>query len=335
MSAMSAPAARRCRRSARARRSLTGSYDIPAATLRSRADLYQHDADERLPQLGPARSHLCDRAGRRRSGMPARDRGQFSIAPHKSGRAATRCPTRTRWAPATTAAPTRPIWTSQWRSPTGTGLRRAGRPPKRAANCSGSGLPIMWKARSARRASAPRSQSRPKAGSRLSSAPARAGRGTKPVSPRSVGAVLSVPVEAIDLVTGDTDIVSLGGGSHSGRSMRHSATLFAKAAPELIAQGKKVGSAPARHQPRPGNLQRWPVFRAPSQSQLRFSRIGKGGRAPRRRWRTRGHYRQRDARSGISERLCGLRGRGRSRNRPGRDRPLFGRSTMSAAASTR
>ena len=57
-----------------------------------------------------------------------------------------------------------------------------------------------------------------------------------------VGAVLSVPVEAIDLVTGDTDIVSLGGGSHSGRSMRHSATLFAKAAPELISQGKKVAA---------------------------------------------------------------------------------------------
>jgi predicted PurR-regulated permease PerM len=30
--------------------------------------------------------------------------------------------------------------------------------------------------------------------------------------------VLAVPVEAIDVVTGDTDIVSLGGGSHSGRS---------------------------------------------------------------------------------------------------------------------
>jgi aerobic carbon-monoxide dehydrogenase large subunit len=57
-----------------------------------------------------------------------------------------------------------------------------------------------------------------------------------------VGAVLAVPVETIDVVTGDTDIVSLGGGSHSGRSMRHSATLFAKAAPELIAKGKRVAA---------------------------------------------------------------------------------------------
>jgi carbon-monoxide dehydrogenase large subunit len=53
-----------------------------------------------------------------------------------------------------------------------------------------------------------------------------------------VSALLRVPVESIDLVTGDTDVVSLGGGSHSGRSMRHAATLFAKAAPELIAKGK-------------------------------------------------------------------------------------------------
>lgn len=57
-----------------------------------------------------------------------------------------------------------------------------------------------------------------------------------------VGALLGVPVEKIDLVTGDTDVVSLGGGSHSGRSMRHSATLFAMAAPELIAKGKAVAA---------------------------------------------------------------------------------------------
>ena len=57
-----------------------------------------------------------------------------------------------------------------------------------------------------------------------------------------VSALLRVPVEAIDLVTGDTDLVSLGGGSHSGRSMRHAATLFAKAAPGLIAKGKEVAA---------------------------------------------------------------------------------------------
>jgi carbon-monoxide dehydrogenase large subunit len=57
-----------------------------------------------------------------------------------------------------------------------------------------------------------------------------------------VSALLAVPVDSIDLVTGDTDRVSLGGGSHSGRSMRHAATLFAMAAPELIANGKDVAA---------------------------------------------------------------------------------------------
>jgi carbon-monoxide dehydrogenase large subunit len=57
-----------------------------------------------------------------------------------------------------------------------------------------------------------------------------------------VSALLGVPVDAIDLVTGDTDRVSLGGGSHSGRSMRHAATLFAMAAPELIGKGKATAA---------------------------------------------------------------------------------------------
>jgi aerobic carbon-monoxide dehydrogenase large subunit len=58
-----------------------------------------------------------------------------------------------------------------------------------------------------------------------------------------VSMLLEVPVEAVDIVTAaDTDIVSLGGGSHSGRSMRHAATLFAKAAPQLIEKGKRVAA---------------------------------------------------------------------------------------------
>jgi carbon-monoxide dehydrogenase large subunit len=57
-----------------------------------------------------------------------------------------------------------------------------------------------------------------------------------------VSALLGVPVASIDLVTGDTDRVTLGGGSHSGRSMRHAATLFAMAAPELIGKGKTLAA---------------------------------------------------------------------------------------------
>ena len=39
-----------------------------------------------------------------------------------------------------------------------------------------------------------------------------------------------VPVEAVEIILGDTDVVKAGGGSHSGRSMRHAATVFSMAA---------------------------------------------------------------------------------------------------------
>jgi carbon-monoxide dehydrogenase large subunit len=55
--------------------------------------------------------------------------------------------------------------------------------------------------------------------------------------------LLRVPVESVKIILGDTDVVQVGGGSHSGRSMRHAATLFAKALPELVARGKKVAAA--------------------------------------------------------------------------------------------
>jgi len=57
-----------------------------------------------------------------------------------------------------------------------------------------------------------------------------------------VSSLLSVPVDAIDIIVGDTDVVSVGGGSHSGRSMRHAATVFSMAARELIEKGKKIAA---------------------------------------------------------------------------------------------
>ncbi len=54
--------------------------------------------------------------------------------------------------------------------------------------------------------------------------------------------LLHLPVETVDIILGDTDIVSVGGGSHSGRSMRHAGTVIAKAATDLIAKAKKVAA---------------------------------------------------------------------------------------------
>jgi len=57
-----------------------------------------------------------------------------------------------------------------------------------------------------------------------------------------VADLIAVPVEAVNVIMGDTDIVSVGGGSHSGRSMRHAGTVIAKASTELIARGKAIAA---------------------------------------------------------------------------------------------
>jgi len=54
--------------------------------------------------------------------------------------------------------------------------------------------------------------------------------------------LLHLPVETVDIILGDTDIVSVGGGSHSGRSMRHAGTVIAKAATDLISKAKQVAA---------------------------------------------------------------------------------------------
>jgi aerobic carbon-monoxide dehydrogenase large subunit len=54
--------------------------------------------------------------------------------------------------------------------------------------------------------------------------------------------LLFVPTESVRIILGDTDVVQVGGGSHSGRSMRHAATVFSKAATDLAATGKEIAA---------------------------------------------------------------------------------------------
>jgi carbon-monoxide dehydrogenase large subunit len=57
-----------------------------------------------------------------------------------------------------------------------------------------------------------------------------------------VSDLLQVPVEAVHIIMGDTDVVRAGGGTHSGRSMRHAATVFSIASTTLIANGKRIAA---------------------------------------------------------------------------------------------
>src|SRR5215831_18498976 len=58
-----------------------------------------------------------------------------------------------------------------------------------------------------------------------------------------VSDLVGVPVDKVNIVLGDTDVVRVGGGSHSGRSMRHAATVFSKATTALIDEGKRITAA--------------------------------------------------------------------------------------------
>ena len=57
-----------------------------------------------------------------------------------------------------------------------------------------------------------------------------------------VSDLLRVPDESVRIILGDTDVVKVGGGSHSGRSMRHAATVFSKGAVALIDKGKAIAA---------------------------------------------------------------------------------------------
>ncbi|MGP0093389.1 MAG: xanthine dehydrogenase family protein molybdopterin-binding subunit [Xanthobacteraceae bacterium] len=50
----------------------------------------------------------------------------------------------------------------------------------------------------------------------------------------------SVPVESVSMITHDTDIVPVGGGSHSARSMRLAGIVIGGAADVIIAKGKRI-----------------------------------------------------------------------------------------------
>ena len=69
-----------------------------------------------------------------------------------------------------------------------------------------------------------------------------AGQGHQTSFAQVVADLLSVPSEAVRIIMGDTDVVKAGGGTHSGRSMRHAATVFSIAAVQLIAKGKRLAA---------------------------------------------------------------------------------------------
>ncbi len=53
---------------------------------------------------------------------------------------------------------------------------------------------------------------------------------------------MHVPADCVRLITGDTDRISVGGGSHAGRSMRFASIVVGKASGELIARARRIAA---------------------------------------------------------------------------------------------
>src|SRR6185437_10636275 len=69
-----------------------------------------------------------------------------------------------------------------------------------------------------------------------------AGQGHETSFVQLVGEWLGVAPEAVTLLTGDTDLLTTGGGSHSGRSMRHAATTIRRATNEIVAKASRIAA---------------------------------------------------------------------------------------------
>ena len=54
--------------------------------------------------------------------------------------------------------------------------------------------------------------------------------------------LLGIPFEKVSITLGDTDIVSAGGGTHSGRSMRHASTVIALGADDLVTKASRLAA---------------------------------------------------------------------------------------------
>jgi carbon-monoxide dehydrogenase large subunit len=68
------------------------------------------------------------------------------------------------------------------------------------------------------------------------------GQGHETTFAQVVSDLLWVAPDKVRIILGDTDVVQVGGGSHSGRSMRHAATVFAKGAADLIEKGRRIAA---------------------------------------------------------------------------------------------
>jgi carbon-monoxide dehydrogenase large subunit len=69
-----------------------------------------------------------------------------------------------------------------------------------------------------------------------------AGQGHETSFAQLIAEWFDVELEQVRLITGDTDVAPVGGGSHSGRSMRMAAVVMARASDEIVEKGTRIAS---------------------------------------------------------------------------------------------
>ncbi len=153
------------------------------------------------------------------------------------------------------------------------------------------------------------------------------GQGHETSFAQCVGEWLGVDVECISLIQGDTDIIPIGGGSHSARSMRMGGVVMGKASQAVIQKATKIAGHVLETDAADVGLRRRPLHRARHRPLDRAVRGGAGGARAQRpaggsARAARGRLRGVHPDGGVPVRLRGLRGRDRPRHRPRRDRAL-------------
>ena len=108
-----------------------------------------------------------------------------------------------------------------------------------AANCSAAALPITSNPPSARPKERAEIEIKPDGTVEVVIGTQPSGQGHETSFAQVVADLIQVPVEKVSIILGDTDIVSVGGGSHSGRSMRHAGTVMAMASADLLKEGRR------------------------------------------------------------------------------------------------
>jgi aerobic carbon-monoxide dehydrogenase large subunit len=66
------------------------------------------------------------------------------------------------------------------------------------------------------------------------------GQGHETVFPQLVSDILGVPYDSVHIVTGDSDVIGIGGGSHSDRSMRLGGIVMREASDKVIEKGRDI-----------------------------------------------------------------------------------------------